>query len=135
MGKRGSVKEKLFEYSLKVDDHVRRDIRPNEEITIMRFILPLFNILGWDQSSEDVDYQHAVKGVGRADIILRIDNTPKVIVEAKKFSEELRDEHMKQVMRYAKESPAKWIITTNGRERSEERRVGKECRSRWSPYH
>ena len=23
----------------------------------------------------------------------------------------------------------------NGRSRSEERRVGKECRSRWSPYH
>ena len=23
----------------------------------------------------------------------------------------------------------------NGKERSEERRVGKECRSRWSPYH
>ena len=22
-----------------------------------------------------------------------------------------------------------------GQERSEERRVGKECRSRWSPYH
>ena len=28
------------------------------------------------------------------------------------------------------------IVTKNGREvRSEERRVGKECRSRWSPYH
>ena len=25
------------------------------------------------------------------------------------------------------------VITTSGR--SEERRVGKECRSRWSPYH
>src|SRR5574343_808113 len=24
---------------------------------------------------------------------------------------------------------------TNARDRSEERRVGKECRSRWSPYH
>ena len=24
---------------------------------------------------------------------------------------------------------------TNNEERSEERRVGKECRSRWSPYH
>src|SRR6266849_6389856 len=24
---------------------------------------------------------------------------------------------------------------SGGRERSEERRVGKECRSRWSPYH
>src|SRR5260221_14637737 len=27
------------------------------------------------------------------------------------------------------------IGITNQRERSEERRVGKECRSRWSPYH
>ena len=26
-------------------------------------------------------------------------------------------------------------IDANGGERSEERRVGKECRSRWSPYH
>src|SRR2546430_15583004 len=26
-------------------------------------------------------------------------------------------------------------ITVGGVERSEERRVGKECRSRWSPYH
>ena len=26
-------------------------------------------------------------------------------------------------------------ITENFLERSEERRVGKECRSRWSPYH
>ena len=29
-----------------------------------------------------------------------------------------------------------WIMTRIGvKERSEERRVGKECRSRWSPYH
>src|SRR2546430_11939656 len=27
------------------------------------------------------------------------------------------------------------LATDNGRARSEERRVGKECRSRWSPYH
>ena len=27
------------------------------------------------------------------------------------------------------------IIYTPARSRSEERRVGKECRSRWSPYH
>ena len=29
----------------------------------------------------------------------------------------------------------KWIIEKINPERSEERRVGKECRSRWSPYH
>ena len=27
------------------------------------------------------------------------------------------------------------IVDNNNGERSEERRVGKECRSRWSPYH
>ena len=27
------------------------------------------------------------------------------------------------------------ILTMTARQRSEERRVGKECRSRWSPYH
>ena len=26
-------------------------------------------------------------------------------------------------------------VTSTGTPRSEERRVGKECRSRWSPYH
>ena len=29
----------------------------------------------------------------------------------------------------------RWIMTGQGHRRSEERRVGKECRSRWSPYH
>ena len=28
-----------------------------------------------------------------------------------------------------------WLEATVRRKRSEERRVGKECRSRWSPYH
>jgi len=28
-----------------------------------------------------------------------------------------------------------YLIGTAGQFRSEERRVGKECRSRWSPYH
>src|SRR5260370_29724044 len=28
-----------------------------------------------------------------------------------------------------------WVQTMPGKGRSEERRVGKECRSRWSPYH
>ena len=32
--------------------------------------------------------------------------------------------------------PYKYIVNgVNGDGRSEERRVGKECRSRWSPYH
>ena len=34
-----------------------------------------------------------------------------------------------------KPSDALWIVDTGAARRSEERRVGKECRSRWSPYH
>ena len=36
---------------------------------------------------------------------------------------------------YAKNSPAKFWEVDSDLTRSEERRVGKECRSRWSPYH
>ena len=31
--------------------------------------------------------------------------------------------------------PSKGDVTITSGQRSEERRVGKECRSRWSPYH
>ena len=31
--------------------------------------------------------------------------------------------------------PAKYKRVADSQKRSEERRVGKECRSRWSPYH
>src|SRR2546422_11316723 len=33
------------------------------------------------------------------------------------------------------ELPVRPYLRTSGGDRSEERRVGKECRSRWSPYH
>src|SRR5256885_1710493 len=38
---------------------------------------------------------------------------------------------------YSRRAIASWEWTTSSRapRRSEERRVGKECRSRWSPYH
>ena len=31
--------------------------------------------------------------------------------------------------------PLAWVVRSCDDDRSEERRVGKECRSRWSPYH
>ena len=40
----------------------------------------------------------------------------------------LKDERVEAVMHFA----ASLLV---GESRSEERRVGKECRSRWSPYH
>ena len=37
-----------------------------------------------------------------------------------------------QTMQHALDT---WLGKADGKARSEERRVGKECRSRWSPYH
>ena len=35
----------------------------------------------------------------------------------------------------ADQEPAAVVFAESAHDRSEERRVGKECRSRWSPYH
>ena len=53
------------------------------------------------------------------------------------FSEETH-EKFKEIKSYLKESSALQKQYRNNSTtvlRSEERRVGKECRSRWSPYH
>ena len=49
---------------------------------------------------------------------------------------------MADAKRVAAETGGSILVTTDAKEavkdadcRSEERRVGKECRSRWSPYH
>src|SRR2546422_10074435 len=46
-------------------------------------------------------------------------------------------EHRAQLIRLVEQLPAdqRRVIVERFVERSEERRVGKECRSRWSPYH
>src|SRR5258708_39756604 len=40
-----------------------------------------------------------------------------------------------RVRHVQRERPCRFSEGAPGRGRSEERRVGKECRSRWSPYH
>ena len=53
----------------------------------------------------------------------------------------LYDQIYRELLTYMLADPstidrAKWLLwAAHNLERSEERRVGKECRSRWSPYH
>src|SRR5574337_737703 len=44
-------------------------------------------------------------------------------------------EHVEQVLDKLNDDVGRHTSLGVGTERSEERRVGKECRSRWSPYH
>ena len=41
----------------------------------------------------------------------------------------------KAIAEYAEWNSLAWLTIMSLLDRSEERRVGKECRSRWSPYH
>src|ERR1035438_4760386 len=47
----------------------------------------------------------------------------------------MRAEEKRQQARHQNNKPKLSKKARRGRHRSEERRVGKECRSRWSPYH
>ena len=50
-------------------------------------------------------------------------------------NEKLREENRKQMPRIRLEAMVLMRMDRFCWKRSEERRVGKECRSRWSPYH
>ena len=53
---------------------------------------------------------------------------------SKKFGDE-RQKALDNALKNIEKDFGKGAIMRLGQLRSEERRVGKECRSRWSPYH
>src|SRR3712207_9498933 len=70
------------------------------------------------------------------DIIVESDG---IMIARGDLGVELPVEHIpliqRQIIRKCLHRAKPVIVATQMMERSEERRVGKECRSRWSPYH
>ena len=75
---------------------------------------------GWhsDQRKEKGNYKYNDRDPGRC---LPVCNSGKSRIAA-------GEDHVDPCSMY-------WICSDTSQKRSEERRVGKECRSRWSPYH
>ena len=94
----------------------------NEEITVAKVVgdlrasVPGITVYVYDNCSSDRTSQRAAE----AGAIVRKENVPgKGNVVRRAFAD----------------IDADIYVMIDGDDRSEERRVGKECRSRWSPYH
>ena len=58
-----------------------------------------------------------------------------LIVDDSKFQRVVIRQSLGEHFNFAEAVSGEECLTIMEKERSEERRVGKECRSRWSPYH
>jgi hypothetical protein len=109
------ILRRLSEHAGLIDQRIKENQQIIEASTIHKLILPFLRILEWESDSDQVEFQLPIKKVGTPDITLKNGRgIPVAIIEAKRLNEELSDQHMKQVMKYP--TPARWVITTNGRE-------------------
>src|SRR2546430_7660321 len=84
----------------------------------------------------DCDWSSDVCSSDLCQIVYRLDRLSSALTSQTQLALQCQSErgHARQTRRPS----AKWGCSSSvfhGEPRSEERRVGKECRSRWSPYH
>jgi len=87
----------------------------SEEDTIQGFILPLFEILGWNiKDKNEVSQQDHIKGSGRPDHTFKINGITQFYLESKKLSVDLDDEiFSKQVINYSWNTGVTYAILTD----------------------
>jgi len=68
----------------------------------------------------------------KANIFKAEEEAQKIVEQSREYAEKLKTQILEESKLNAKKMIADASVEI---ERSEERRVGKECRSRWSPYH
>lgn len=92
----------------------------NEEITKTSIIMPfLKNVLGYDVFDPQEVIAEYTADVGnkkgeKVDYAININNKPAILVECKKFDEELHVKHASQLFRYFNTCEAKIALLTNG---------------------
>ncbi len=91
-----------------------------EQNTTIKFIIPLFEILGWDPHSRDMEFEYLIydknKSARHADIALYVRNSehPKIIVEIKPIQHKTLGSS--QIFKYIRDAKVTYGIMTNGRE-------------------
>jgi predicted RNA-binding protein len=109
--------DKYIEYAKRL---INKHPRMSEANTISSLVEPLLEYLGWDiRDLDEIERKYPVpggKGAEFVDIALKIDNIPKVFIEAKSLATDLKDHLVQQLLNYALLGNVSWCILTNGRE-------------------
>lgn len=72
----------------------------------------LTDLLGWEMLA-DVTQETEVKG-GYCDFMIHRNNKPYMVIEVKKISGGLTEDHLRQAKHYAQDKSINWVILTNG---------------------
>lgn len=100
----------LKKYQTTITDAKNRDI--NEADTAHLVMDMLCDVFGY-KKIEEITSEHGIKGTF-ADLAVKVGNAFRFLVEVKAINCELKPAHVTQVVNYAANLPADWVILTNG---------------------
>lgn len=107
------VKTRLLEGVKKFQPIVRKaqakDINESDTVTIISDILS--DVFGYDKYTE-ITSEFAIKKTF-CDLAIKLDGTPKLLIEAKAAGLDLKDQHIRQAVDYGANSGVEWVILTN----------------------
>ncbi|HEX4533399.1 MAG TPA: type I restriction enzyme HsdR N-terminal domain-containing protein [Rhizomicrobium sp.] len=103
------IAQQLKKYQATIADAHKRDI--NEADTALIVADMLSDVFGY-KKVEEITAEHAIKSTF-ADLAVRVDNGVRFLIEVKAIGIELKEAHVTQVVNYAANLPADWVILTN----------------------
>jgi hypothetical protein len=104
------IAQQLKKYQATITDARKRDI--NEADTAHLVMDILSDVFGY-KKIEEITSEHIIKGTF-ADLAVKVGNAFRFLVEVKAINIELKESHVTQVVNYAANLPADWVLLTNG---------------------
>lgn len=86
-----------------------KDINESDTVTIISDILS--EVFGYDKYTE-ITSEYAIKKTF-CDLAIKIDGTPKLLIEAKAAGLDLKEQHIKQAVDYGSNAGIEWVVLTN----------------------
>jgi hypothetical protein len=104
------IVQQVKRYQATVLDARKRDI--NEADTAHLAMDILCDVFGY-RKIEEITSEKAIKGTF-ADLAVKVGNAFRFLVEVKAINIELKEVHVTQIVNYAANLPADWVVLTNG---------------------